>query len=99
VKIGDLEIHLVSDGLARRCGRPVRPRATRLYQKTFPAGRQHHPDVLDLSRGTVRGRTILIDTGLGDKPPKKPSSAGSSNAQGGLWRSCGLGSRRKTSIS
>ncbi|HMK08878.1 MAG TPA: MBL fold metallo-hydrolase [Anaerolineales bacterium] len=67
--IGDLEIHLVSDGLVHvDAGGPfgLVPRA--LYERAYPP----RPDnTLPMSLTCLlvrsRGRTILIDTGLGDK--------------------------------
>ncbi|HLE22727.1 MAG TPA: MBL fold metallo-hydrolase [Anaerolineales bacterium] len=67
--IGDLEIHLVSDGLVHvDAGGPfgLVPRA--LYQRTFPP-RPDNTIAMSLTCLLVRsrGRTILIDTGLGEK--------------------------------
>lgn len=69
MKIGDLELHLVSDGLVHvDAGGPfgLVPRA--LYQRTFPP-RPDNTVPMSLTCLVVRsrGQTILIDTGLGEK--------------------------------
>lgn len=69
MKIGDLEIHLVSDGLVHvDAGGPfgLVPRA--LYQRIFPPRPDNTiPMSLTCLLVRSRGRTILIDTGLGEK--------------------------------
>jgi glyoxylase-like metal-dependent hydrolase (beta-lactamase superfamily II) len=69
LKIGDLELHLVSDGLVHvDAGGPfgLVPRA--LYQRAFPP-RPDNTVPMSLTCLVVRsrGQTILIDTGLGEK--------------------------------
>jgi glyoxylase-like metal-dependent hydrolase (beta-lactamase superfamily II) len=69
VKIGDLEIDLVSDGLVHvDAGGPFGLVPRGLYQKDFPP-RPDNTIPMSLTCLVVRsrGRTILIDTGLGDK--------------------------------
>jgi glyoxylase-like metal-dependent hydrolase (beta-lactamase superfamily II) len=73
MKIGDLEIHLVSDGLVHvDAGGPfgLVPRA--LYQPAFPPRPDNTiPMSLTCLLVRSRGQTILIDTGLGDKLPEE----------------------------
>jgi glyoxylase-like metal-dependent hydrolase (beta-lactamase superfamily II) len=73
VIIGDLEIHLVSDGLVHvDAGGPfgLVPRA--LYERTFsPQPDNTIPMSLTCMVVRSQGRTILIDTGLGDKLPEE----------------------------
>jgi glyoxylase-like metal-dependent hydrolase (beta-lactamase superfamily II) len=73
VKIGDLEIHLVSDGLVHvDAGGPFGLVPRSLYQRTFPPD-SDNTIPMSLTCLVVRshGRTILVDTGLGDKLPEE----------------------------
>ena len=69
MRIGDLDIHLVSDGLVHvDAGGPFGLVPRSLYQRSFPP-RPDNTIPMSLTCLVVRsrGRTILIDTGLGDK--------------------------------
>ncbi|MBM2842834.1 MAG: fold metallo-hydrolase [Anaerolineales bacterium] len=69
MKIGDLELHLVSDGLVQvDAGGPFGLVPRGLYQRTFPP-RPDNTIPMSLTCLVVRsrGQTILIDTGLGEK--------------------------------
>jgi glyoxylase-like metal-dependent hydrolase (beta-lactamase superfamily II) len=69
MKIGDLELHLVSDGMVHvDAGGPFGLVPRPLYQRAFPPGRDNTiPMSLTCLLVRSRGRTILIDTGLGEK--------------------------------
>ncbi|HKY84799.1 MAG TPA: MBL fold metallo-hydrolase [Anaerolineales bacterium] len=74
--IGDLELHLVSDGFVRvDAGGPfgLVPRA--LYHRSFPPADDNTlPMALTCLLVRSRGQTILIDTGIGEK--LSPEAAG-----------------------
>lgn len=87
MKIGDLEIDLVSDGSFQvDAGGPfgLVPRA--LYSETFqPEDDNTIPMALTCMLVRSRGKTILIDTGLGDKlSPAEERQWGLRREQGGL---------------
>ncbi len=69
MRIGDLELHLINDGFVRvDAGGPFGLVPRPLYQSPFPPG----PDnTLTMSLTCLlvrsRGKTILVDTGLGEK--------------------------------
>ena len=69
MKIGDLEIHLVRDGLVHvDAGGPFGLVPRPLYQKAFPPGADNTiPMSLSCMVVRSRGQTILVDTGLGGK--------------------------------
>jgi len=73
LKIGDLEIHLVSDGLVQvDAGGPFGLVPRGLYQRTFPPRPDNTiPMSLTCLVARSRGQTILIDTGLGEKLPEE----------------------------
>lgn len=67
--IGDLELHLISDGFVQvDAGGPFGLVPRGLYRSTFPP-REDNTLTMSLTCLLVRsrGRTILVDTGLGDK--------------------------------
>jgi len=69
LRIGELEIHLISDGVVwMDSGGPwgLVPRA--LWSRTLQPDAQHRvPMILTCLLVRAAGRTILVDTGLGDK--------------------------------
>jgi len=69
LKIGDLELHLVSDGMVHvEAGGPFGLVPRGLYQRSFPPRPDNTvPMSLTCLLVRSRGQTILIDTGLGDK--------------------------------
>jgi glyoxylase-like metal-dependent hydrolase (beta-lactamase superfamily II) len=69
MKIGDLEFHLVNDGRVEvDAGGPFGLVPRGLYQRYFdPSEENLVPMVLNCLLVRSRGKTILIDTGLGDK--------------------------------
>jgi len=87
VLIGDLELHLISDGIVHvDAGGPfgLVPRA--LYRRTFmPADDNTLPMALTCLLVRSRGLTILIDTGLGDKlSPESVARWGLERRGGGI---------------
>ncbi len=69
MKVGDLEFHIVSDGRVEvDAGGPFGLVPRGLYQRYFdPSEENLVPMVLNCLLVHSRGKTILIDTGLGDK--------------------------------
>jgi glyoxylase-like metal-dependent hydrolase (beta-lactamase superfamily II) len=69
MKVGDLEFHIVSDGRVEvDAGGPFGLVPRGLYQRYFePSEENMVPMVLNCMLVRSRGKTILIDTGLGDK--------------------------------
>jgi glyoxylase-like metal-dependent hydrolase (beta-lactamase superfamily II) len=69
MRLGELEIHLVSDGLVHvDAGGPFGLVPRPLYQESFPPDAANTvPMSLTCLLVRSRGRTLLVDTGLGDK--------------------------------
>jgi glyoxylase-like metal-dependent hydrolase (beta-lactamase superfamily II) len=87
MRIEDLEIHLVSDGVVHAdAGGPfgLVPRA--LYERYLkPDAQNHVPMALTCLLVRSEGKTILVDTGLGDKlSPEERSRWNIERPQGGL---------------
>jgi len=87
MKIGDLEFHFVSDGRVEvDAGGPFGLVPRGLYSRFFkPTEENRIPMVLNCLLVHSRGKTILIDTGLGDKLSDEGAEGWhSTRADGGL---------------
>lgn len=86
MKIGDLEFHLVSDGHVEvDAGGPFGLVPRGLYRRYFaPTEENLIPMDLNCLLVHSKGKTILIDTGLGDKDPDEALGWQLTRADGGL---------------
>jgi glyoxylase-like metal-dependent hydrolase (beta-lactamase superfamily II) len=87
MKVGDLELHIVSDGRVEvDAGGPFGLVPRGLYRRYFgPSEENLVPMVLNCLLVRSRGKTILIDTGLGDKLSEEEDATWRRNRpEGGL---------------